>query len=89
MDPRDPEFGVDASDGTLTFGDGKQARCRPSAAIISPSTRQLPTAVLDGAPVPVDPADARDGLRLIDLARQRCGFWGSGCRSRPPVRRAA
>jgi scyllo-inositol 2-dehydrogenase (NADP+) len=27
-------------------------------------------AILDGAPVPVDPFDAREGLRLIELARQ-------------------
>jgi predicted dehydrogenase len=30
----------------------------------------MAAAILDGAPLPVDPADAVTGLRLIDHARQ-------------------
>jgi scyllo-inositol 2-dehydrogenase (NADP+) len=70
MDPRNASFGVDENAGTLTFGDGKRGRAPPERGHYRAFYEQVADAVLDGAPVPVDPADARDGLVLIDLARQ-------------------
>ena len=71
IDPRDPAFGIDERDGILTFSDD-----RPEQAVPTERSRYrafyeaVADTLLDGAPVPVDPADARAGLMLIDLARR-------------------
>ncbi|MEO8453902.1 MAG: Gfo/Idh/MocA family oxidoreductase [Sphingomicrobium sp.] len=70
MDPSDPSFGIDERTGTLTFGDGKHGKVPPERGNYPVFYNAVAGAILDGAPVPVDPADARDGLMLIDLARR-------------------
>jgi len=69
MTPNDPAFGITGLAGVLTKPDG---------------SREVPTersnytifyelvadSILDGAPAPVAPEDARAGLVLIDLARR-------------------
>ena len=71
MDPRDPRFGIDERDGTFTAADGN-AQFRSDRAWPLPriSTTQSHQRSSTAAPVPVDPADSRDGLMLIDLARR-------------------
>ena len=82
MDPRDPSFGVDESSGTLTFGDGKHGKVPPEHGNYRAFYNAVADAILDGAPVPVDPSDARDGMVLIDLARRAAA---SGCRLPVPA----
>jgi scyllo-inositol 2-dehydrogenase (NADP+) len=70
MDPRDAGFAVDANDGALTFGDGRHVKVPSERGNYLAFYEAVADAILDGAPVPVDPADARAGLVLIDLARR-------------------
>jgi scyllo-inositol 2-dehydrogenase (NADP+) len=70
MDPRADDFGFDPCDGTLTLPDGTREKIRSERGDYRALYDRVADAVLDGAPVPVDPADARDGLWLIDLARR-------------------
>ncbi|MEO7169081.1 MAG: oxidoreductase [Sphingomonas sp.] len=75
----DAGFGEEAPEafGTLTVADG-QPQMVPS---IRGDWRRyyegVADAILDGAPVPVDPADALTGLKLIALARRSAA---EGCR---------
>lgn len=70
MDPRDPRFGVDERDGWFTSADGTRAPVPTERGRYLDYYEAVASAILDGGPVPVDPADARDGLMLIDLARR-------------------
>jgi scyllo-inositol 2-dehydrogenase (NADP+) len=70
MDPRDPNFGVEESSGTLTWPDGSIEHVPGERGRYADFYEGVVAAVQEGAPVPVDPADARDGLLLIDLARR-------------------
>jgi scyllo-inositol 2-dehydrogenase (NADP+) len=70
MDPHDASFGVDETTGTLTFGDGKRGQVPSERGDYPAFYEAVADAILDGAPPPVDPADARAGLVLIDLARR-------------------
>jgi len=70
MDPRDPRFGVEEQSGTITLADGSVEQVRGERGNYLAFYDALAAAILDGAPVPVDPADARAGLMLIDLARR-------------------
>jgi scyllo-inositol 2-dehydrogenase (NADP+) len=70
MDPRTGDFGVDECDGVLTLPDGSHEAIPSERGDYRAFYDRVADAVLDGAPVPVDPADARDGLALIDLARR-------------------
>ena len=69
-DPRDEGFGVDDRDGTLTDPAGARTTVPTENGRYLTFYEGVAAAILDGAPVPVDPADARAGLMLIDLARQ-------------------
>jgi scyllo-inositol 2-dehydrogenase (NADP+) len=66
-DPR--ETGRDERDGLLTFPDGMREAVRTERGRYLSFYEAVAEAILDGAPVPVEPADARQGLRLIELAR--------------------
>lgn len=70
MTPRDPDFGLDGRDGMLTPADGPAEAIPTERGDYRAFYESVADALLDGAPVPVDPVDARNGLRLIDLARQ-------------------
>lgn len=70
MDPRAPDFGLDGRDGLLTLADGPVEAIPTERGDYPAFYEAVADAVLDGAPVPVDPVDARNGLTLIDLARQ-------------------
>jgi scyllo-inositol 2-dehydrogenase (NADP+) len=70
MDPRDPRFGVEESIGTLTRPDGSTEQVPTERGRYLDFYTAVVAAIDEGAPVPVDPADARDGLALIDLARR-------------------
>jgi scyllo-inositol 2-dehydrogenase (NADP+) len=70
--PLDSGFGDEEHDFFATFTDAEQEE----HSIATRTGRYLnfydgvAAAILDGAPIPVDPADARDGLRIMELARE-------------------
>jgi scyllo-inositol 2-dehydrogenase (NADP+) len=70
MDPREPDVGVDVRPGVLTLADGTTEEIANETGRYRTFYAGVAAAILDGAPVPVDPEDARDGLLLIDLARR-------------------
>jgi scyllo-inositol 2-dehydrogenase (NADP+) len=70
MDARADEFGFGGRDGTVTLPDGRQHTVPTERGDYRAFYEAVADAILDGAPVPVDPTDARDGLVLIDLARR-------------------
>jgi scyllo-inositol 2-dehydrogenase (NADP+) len=70
MDPRADSFGVDERDCTFTTPDGTRTRVPTERGAYLDYYDAVASAILEGTPVPVDPADARNGLMLIDLARQ-------------------
>ena len=70
VDPRSPEYGIDPQDGTLARSDGTSERMPTKRGNYLAFYDGVAAAILDGAPVPVAPQDARDGLMLIDLARR-------------------
>ncbi len=70
MDPFDPRFGVEEHSGTLTLPDGSTEQVPGERGRYLDFYKAVVAAILDEAPVPVAPEDARDGILLIDLARQ-------------------
>jgi scyllo-inositol 2-dehydrogenase (NADP+) len=70
MDPRDPGFGIEERSGTLTLPDGSIEQMPTERGRYLDFYKAVIAAIDEGAPVPVDPANARDGLLLIDLARR-------------------
>jgi scyllo-inositol 2-dehydrogenase (NADP+) len=70
MKPGDAGFGVDLRDGVLTRPDGSAAPVPTERGNYLAFYEAVADAILDGAPVPVNVADARAGLVLIDLARR-------------------
>ena len=70
MDPRAADFGIDTNDGTVTRADGTRQPVASERGNWRAFYDAVAAAILDGAPVPVDPAEARAGLVLIDLARR-------------------
>jgi scyllo-inositol 2-dehydrogenase (NADP+) len=70
MRPGDTLFGVTDNHGTLTGADGSHESIPTERGNWRVFYEQVADAILDGALVPVDPADARTGLMLIDLARR-------------------
>jgi scyllo-inositol 2-dehydrogenase (NADP+) len=70
MDPRDDSFALDETGGILTLGGGRHAEVPIERGNYRAFYEGVADAILDGAPVPVAPADARVGLVLIDLARR-------------------
>ena len=69
LSPRLPEFGRDQNAGIFTHPDGKQETIASERGNYAIFYEAVADAVLDGAPAPVPPRDARDGLTLIELAR--------------------
>lgn len=69
-DPLAKEFGIDTRNGALTFPDGRREEVATERGDYLAFYEAVADSILDGAPVPVDPADARAGLMLISLARQ-------------------
>jgi scyllo-inositol 2-dehydrogenase (NADP+) len=70
MDPKDGGFGIDQRRGTLTLPDGNIEEVPAERGRYLDFYKAVVRAIRDRAPVPVDPADARAGLVLIDLARR-------------------
>ena len=69
-DPRAADFGADPHDGILTRANGTGEAVPTERGRYLAFYEAVADAVLDGAPAPVDPRDARDGLLLIDHARR-------------------
>jgi len=70
IDPKADGFALDESDGTLTFIDARARKVPSERGDYLAFYEAVADAILDGAPPPVAPQDARDGLLLIDLARR-------------------
>ena len=70
MNPRDPTFGIDERAGTFTSPDGTRMSIPTERGRYLDFYDAVASAILDGGLVPVEPADSRDGLLLIDLARR-------------------
>lgn len=70
LGPRDQGFGVDERDGIFTAPDGTRTSVPTERGRYLDYYEAVAAAILDGARVPVDPADSRMGLLLIDLARR-------------------
>lgn len=70
--PGDPRWGLDdpALFGELTTADGSCRRVETLRGGYERFYESLADCLLDGAPPPVDPADSRDGLRVIEAARR-------------------
>jgi scyllo-inositol 2-dehydrogenase (NADP+) len=68
--PLDRGFGTDERTGTLTFPDARQQTVPNERGDYPAFYETVADSILDGAPLPVDPVDARDGLMLISLARR-------------------
>jgi scyllo-inositol 2-dehydrogenase (NADP+) len=67
-DPLERDFGTDDRTGALTFPDGSVEDVPNERGNYRSFYEAVAASILDGAPVPVDPRDARDGLALISLA---------------------
>jgi scyllo-inositol 2-dehydrogenase (NADP+) len=72
VDPRSPGFGIDERHGKLTLPDGSRETVPTEPGNYLEFYPMVARAVIDGGAVPVDPADALNGLRIIDLARESC-----------------
>jgi scyllo-inositol 2-dehydrogenase (NADP+) len=68
-DPAQSGFGEDPNDGIVTLADGTASAVRTSAGRYLAFYEGVAASLLSGAVPPVDPADARQGLRLLALAR--------------------
>lgn len=68
----DPDYGVEdpAQHGVLTLPDGSQEVIASERGDYRRFYAGVAAAIAEAAPVPVDPADAVTGLRIIELARQ-------------------
>src|SRR5205085_11988525 len=75
LSPADPAFGVEDPDwhGTLTLADGTVERIPTERGTYLAFYEGVAAAILDGAPVPVAPEDARAGLAIIEAARAAPG----------------
>jgi scyllo-inositol 2-dehydrogenase (NADP+) len=82
MSPADPDFGVEDAHwhGTLTLADGTTERIPTERGDYLAYYEAVAAAILDGGPVPVEPADARAGLAFIACVRaaSRQGAAGPG-----------
>jgi scyllo-inositol 2-dehydrogenase (NADP+) len=67
-DPREP--GADPADGVLTPADGARQTVGTERGRYLTFYEQVAAAIRGEAPPPVDPADARSGLRIIEAARE-------------------
>ena len=62
----------DRRHGELTLPDGGSETVPTEPGNYLAFYETVVSALLYGGPTPVDPADALDGLRIIDLARESC-----------------
>ena len=67
-DPVSEELGTDATQGTLTSAKGKRETVATEPGRYLSFYEAVAAAICGEGPMPVDPADALDGLRLIELA---------------------
>lgn len=70
MRPTDPGFGQDHVAGALVLADGSSSAVPTERSNYRAFYEKIASAILDGAPIPVRPEDAVQGLFLIDLARR-------------------
>lgn len=72
LDPRAPGFGADdpQNHAVFTAADGSMERIPSRDGAYVAFYEQVAAAVRSGGPPPVDPADARAGLRIMELARE-------------------
>jgi scyllo-inositol 2-dehydrogenase (NADP+) len=70
LDPRAGEFGVEDRHGTLVHPDGTAEQVPTQRGTYLAFYNAVAAAILDGAPSPVTAEDAREGLKLISLARR-------------------
>ena len=68
--PHDPGFGADPLPGTFTSPDGARSLVPTLPARWLTFYEAVGAAIRGEAPAPVDPADARTGLAIIELARR-------------------
>jgi scyllo-inositol 2-dehydrogenase (NADP+) len=68
VDPR--ETAADPADGVLTAADGAREMVATERGRYLTFYEGIAAAMRGAAPVPVEPADARDGLRIIEAARE-------------------
>jgi len=75
LHPGDPGYGLEAGrlHGIVTMPDGGRDRIATETGRYVDFYDGMAAAIADGAPVPVDPGDARLGLRIIEAARQSAG----------------
>lgn len=69
-DPLSPDFAVDPNDGRLTRSDGQSEMVPSERGRYLDFYEGVADALLDGAPMPVDPRDARSVMHIIALAKQ-------------------
>jgi scyllo-inositol 2-dehydrogenase (NADP+) len=71
LSPHDPSFGIedDRWHGTLTLADGTTERVPTERGCYLAFYEGVAAAIIDGSPVPVEPADARAGLEIIERVR--------------------
>lgn len=70
IQPTHPDYGFDSSDGTLTRANGSITSVPTERGNYLDFYHGIAAAILEGAPTPVAPNDARYALLLIDLARR-------------------
>jgi len=70
--PTGSDWGREAPEmfGTLTAADGSRQRIETLPGAYQDYYQGIAAALLQGAPVPVDPADSRDGLLVIEAAER-------------------
>jgi len=70
--PADKGYGIEpaAAYGTLTSADGRRQPISSERGEWPAFYKAVADAILDGAPPPVDPADAVTGLKVIEVARR-------------------
>ena len=86
--PGKPDFGEEEprTQGILTLPDGGRERIPTDPGRYGDFYDAVAAAIADGAPVPVDPVDARLGLEIIEAARTSAGKGRRVALSQPPAR---
>ncbi|MBZ5584992.1 MAG: oxidoreductase [Acidobacteriia bacterium] len=77
--PRDPGWGVDTRDGELALADGSRRSVATERGSYETFYVRMAEHIAGRGPAPVDPADARDGLKVIEeVIRRSQPFWPPG-----------
>lgn len=81
--PHDPDWGTDPADppGILTSADGTHGIVATERGAWQTFYEGIAAAILEGAPVPIRPTEARDGLRIIEAALRGAGEKRTVCLS--------